>query len=353
MSQHSRSSSVKVVVTEKHVADIKRRLEMYPIELEPRIATLDKPLIIECACPGAQPVLWGPPELYPFKPPGYEEGGVRFGAVPVSLEDQIAEDVEAIQAGAVALQHDPRDPETGLCTTQGPQQASMQAEIYSGVFHQVDAIPLETTYKRAPDGSADYVSLAQELLDLGRGNRYCQGAVVMWPPGNSYPPNYAKSVQETIRYMETHNIKPIHKLRSSYHVRQLERLLIDTGVMTRKPFVLVHDMGHPFGWPMDMEPWMPIELITSIMQTKQRIPDSVIGVYSGGRNWLPTTMTAIIAGVDIVRTGIEDIYWMYPHRDDVVQRNVDTVRKIVEFCQLIGRPVATVPPGAPDSRDRA
>lgn len=57
---------------------------------------------------------------------------------------------------------------------------------------------------------------------------------------------------------------------------------------------------------------------------------------------MPITMTAILAGVDLVRVGIEDTYWMYPHRDDVIQKNMDCVNKIIDFCGLIGRRIAGV-----------
>ncbi len=53
-------------------------------------------------------------------------------------------------------------------------------------------------------------------------------------------------------------------------------------------------------------------------------------------------MTAVLAGVDFVRVGIEDVYWMYPHRDEVIQSNRECVQKVVDFCQLIGRRIADV-----------
>jgi len=68
----------------------------------------------------------------------------------------------------------------------------------------------------------------------------------------------------------------------------------------------------------------------------------VIGVFSGGRNWMPITMTAILAGVDFVRVGIEDYYWMYPHKDEVIHSNLECIKKIVDFCGLIGRRLAGV-----------
>lgn len=45
-------------------------------------------------------------------------------------------------------------------------------------------------------------------------------------------------------------------------------------------------------------------------------------------------------GVDIVRIGIEDLYWMYPHRDEIIQENIECIRKVTQFCELIGREVA-------------
>lgn len=331
--------------TGKKVKDTEELLvniaEKHPIELEERIDTLSKPLILECACPGWQPKYWGPPRAYPVrKPYGYEEGGIRYPAVPCSIEEQVQALIQAVKAGAAAVHIHPRDPKDCL-TAHDPR---LVKEVYDKIFEEVDAISIQHNWERTEDGEVDYTgSLAHDLLSLGNGNRYCQGAVVLWPPADAYPPKYTKYVQEGIKYMEKHEIKPIHKLRSYYSVRQLKRVLIDTGIMTNTPYVLVHDMGHPFGWPMDMDPWMPVDLIISIVQTKQRLGEEVvIGVFSGGRNWMPITMTAILAGADFVRVGIEDCYWMYPHKDEIIQSNIDAVKKIVDFCGLIGRRIASV-----------
>jgi 3-keto-5-aminohexanoate cleavage enzyme len=319
---------------EEEIANV---LAANPIEFEEKIPTLDRPLIIENAFPGWQPRNWGPKKLYPSLPPGYKEGGIRFEAVPTSVEEQVTQSVEAVKAGAACLHIHPRSPDKDASALNDPKA---MAEIYDAVFQKVDAVTLQHTWSMK-EGLIDYVTHGEKVLKLGEGNKYCQGAVVLWPPADTYPVNYTTEVQRGVKFMLDNDIKPIHKLRSSYGVRKLKRLLIDTGVEPG-PYVLVHDMGHPFGWPMDQDPWMPIDLITSINQTRQRIPDSVIGVYSGGRNWLPITIIAILAGVDIVRAGIEDSYWIYPHRDDVIQRNIDAVKKITEFAHLIGREVATV-----------
>jgi 3-keto-5-aminohexanoate cleavage enzyme len=311
----------------------------HPIELDEQINTLSKPLIIENACPGWQSKMWAPPRAYPVKkPPNYKEGGVRFPAVPVTFEDQAQIQIDAIKAGCAAVHIHARDPKDGF----GSEDLKLLTEVYDRILAKVDAVSMQHSWIWREDLSLDYITEAKKLLEMGQGNRYCQGAVVLWPVGDSYAPNYAKDVQEGVRFMEENDLKPIQKIRSSYHLRQFQRVLVDTGVLTKKPYVLVHDMGHPFGWPMDQDPWWPVEMITSLVQTKQRMgEDCVIGVTSGGRNWMPITMMAIMAGVDIVRVGIEDCYWMYPHLDEVIQRNQDTVEKIVTFCKLIGRPLAS------------
>jgi 3-keto-5-aminohexanoate cleavage enzyme len=329
--------------TEEELQDLLVRIaDKHPIELEGRINTLDKPLIIDCACPGWQPKYWGPPRAYPGqKPLGYKEGGIRYPAVPCTIEEQAHTIIEAVKAGAATVHIHPRNPKNCLAS-HDPQ---LLKQVYDKVFEEVDPISIQHTWQRTEDREVDYTSsYAKELLKMGNGsNRYCQGAVVLWPPADDYPYQYTKYVQDGVRFMEEHDIRPVHMIRNTYSARKLKRVLIDTKVLTKKPFILVHDMGHPFGWPMDMDPWMPIDLIISIVQTKQRLgEDNVIGVFSGGRNWMPITMTAILAGVDFVRVGIEDCYWMYPHKDKVIQSNIEAVKKIVNFCELIDREIATI-----------
>ncbi len=328
-------------LTKAQIAAIEKAFKMLPIEIEPRIDTLARPLIIESACPGWQPKHWGPPDIYPTRPPGYQAEGVRFGAVPITIEEQAKADIEAIKAGAAALHHHPRDPETGITAVMTARESELKARCYDLVFAQVDAVTMEHTWMYTADGSLDYLKKMKELLEMGKGNKYCQGALVMWPPAKSYPPRYDESVQEGVTMMEKNGIKPINKVRSVFNVREMKKVLIDSGVMKKEPFIIAHDMGHPFGWPMDIDPWMPIELISGLMQTRARVPNCITAVETGGRNWLPITLTAILAGVDLVRVGIEDCYYMYPHRDDVIPDNVDTVKKIVDFAHLIGREVAT------------
>lgn len=312
----------------------------HPVEYEEQIDTLDSPLIIECACPGWQPREWPSPDAYPEPlPQNYEEGGVRYPPVPCSIEEQAEEIVKAVEAGCAAAHIHPRDPDDCLATS----DVDLLAQVYDRIFERTDAVSLQHSWERTPEG-VDHVEMAKEHLEAADGgNKYIQGALVLWPPADSFPDNYPESAQVGVEFYHEHGIKPIHKVRSSYGARQLHRNIVQEGYAPDdEPIVVIHDMGHPYGWPMDDNEWMPIEMMSTIGQTKQRFPDdTIIGVYSGNRNWMPVTMMAILAGVDMVRIGIEDPYFMYPHKDEVIQENIDCVRKITEFCERIGREMAS------------
>jgi len=320
------------------VSTIARR---HPIELEERIDTLADPLIIECASPGWQPDVWPPEDAYPEGnlPPNYTEAGdTRYPAVPCSIEDQARTLIDAVEEGCAATHVHPRDPEDCL----GTDDVALLADIYDRVFEETDAVTVQHSWQLTDD-SIDYVEIAEEKLAAADGsNRYIQASIVLWPPFDSYPGRYTERVAEGVEFYRDHDIKPIHKVRSEYDSRKLYRELERTGLTDEDPLCVFHDMGHPFGWPLDQDPWMPIEMIAGLEGTKQRFPeDTVIGVCSGGRNWLPITMEAIVRGVDYVRVGIEDYYWMYPHRDEVIQHNIDCVRKVVKMCEILGREIAT------------
>ncbi|PSQ50966.1 hypothetical protein BRD15_00315 [Halobacteriales archaeon SW_6_65_15] len=247
--------------------------------------------------------------------------------------------IKASETGCAAAHIHPRDPEDCL----GTDDVDLLADIYRRIFDETDVVSVQHSWQLTADDSIDYVDMAEQKLAAADGSNRCiQGSVVLWPPFDSYPKRYTERMREGVEFYREHDIKPIHKVRSSYDTRRLYRDLESHGLLDDDPLCVFHDMGHPFGWPLDQDPWMPVEMITGLEQTKQRFSDdTVIGVCSGGRNWLPITMEAIMRGVDYVRIGIEDYYWMYPHKDEVIQRNMDVVNKIIDFCEILGREVAT------------
>ena len=91
----------------------------------------------------------------------------------------------------------------------------------------------------------------------------------------------------------------------------------------------------------NQDPWSYLQLIANMNIVKANIPESIVGLYPGGRNWLPMVTMGIMAGVDIVRVGIEDCYWLYPHKDEIIKKNSDVVKMTVDIATTLGRRVVT------------
>ena len=68
----------------------------------------------------------------------------------------------------------------------------------------------------------------------------------------------------------------------------------------------------------------------------------VLGLHPGGRNWLPVSVVGLLYGAQYVRVGIEDLFFLWPHRNDIPTKTSQTVQMIVDLCKVLGREVATV-----------
>ncbi len=295
----------------------------FPIEREPKIMTMDKPLIIESACPGWQP------------------GGERFPAVPRTIAEQVREISDSVKAGAIAVHVHPRNPETGHMEM-SPQ---LLKEVMDGVFDEAgDCVTLPHSWWPVTGGEVDYISHTDELLELGQGNKYVQGSVIL-PIGHYAERRKSHFSDATtiagIRHLEACKVKPVYLLYDSAAHWRFKRAVLDEGASTWKPYVMCLNFGKHDAHAIEQDPWSYLQLITNYNMVQTTIPDSVIGVYPGGRNWLPILCLGIMMGASIVRVGIEDCYWLYPHKDEIIKKNADTVKMAVEMAQLLGRRVVT------------
>ena len=72
-----------------------------------------------------------------------------------------------------------------------------------------------------------------------------------------------------------------------------------------------------------------------------RMLDEYLTGWPGGRNWLPFTTLAMMLGFDMVRVGMEDSVYVYPHRNEKLATSVQAVRKVVAIANELGREIAT------------
>ena len=64
--------------------------------------------------------------------------------------------------------------------------------------------------------------------------------------------------------------------------------------------------------------------------------DSTIIACTGGRTSSHLATLAILLGVH-VRVGMEDTVWKWPHRDDLIQSNVEVFQQISGIAAALGR----------------
>src|SRR5690606_12994511 len=86
------------------------------------------------------------------------------------------------------------------------------------------------------------------------------------------------------------------------------------------------------------DPWNYVYMMT-LQQTLAA--NAVKGACAGGRNWLPFTTMAMMLGFDMVRVGMADTVYLYPHRDETIQSTAQAERKVVAIANELGREIAT------------
>jgi uncharacterized protein (DUF849 family) len=306
---------------------------MYPAPSLPQIPTMGKKLIVESCIPGWQPPRW------------YSERGIH-NLPPLTVEDQAQAIADCVKAGAAIIHTHPRDPndptEFGKVKIYAPK---LLAEIHDRAFDMVgDFVTMTHAWVWDLDKSPyiDYISDAEELLEVGKGNKYVQGSVIMtWGILHYGQPEHGgQPYIDGMKWLEAHDVKPIYQMHMSRFMG-IKRTLFDSGVSKWKPYVINIHTGKHLDEQIDFDPWGRIETIKNIHMLRQFEPGSINGVYAGGRNWLPVTVEGIMEGVDIVRAGIEDQYWLWPHRDDISTYASQTTELVVTIAKALGKEIAT------------
>lgn len=312
----------------------------FPVLHQPKLPTMGKKVALEACIPGWQPKAW------------FEKRGVTT-LPPITIQEQADAIVECVKAGACAIHTHPRDPDTGRTLVPfTPDLAKRHGEVLTEVmdraFSKVDFVTAHHTWGMAQKGMAtDYVADTVELLKLGKergmGNRYVQSAMLMSIPGyqTNLPIHTKESIQEGVRYYEAHDVKPMFSM-ESFFIPTMKSWVFDTGIVKSKPYWIALQEGKHLDDRIFADPWCQIEVITSIQLVRNAFgDDAFIALHPAGRNWLVAATTALMNGVELIRTGIEDIYWLYPHRDDIAVKASDSTLILATIAKSLGRELYT------------
>ena len=314
----------------------------FPVAKAPKIPTMlgclgNGKVVIEAAIPGWQPVWWWRDRGVEDLPPGSNGG-------PKCIQEQADAIIECVKAGASVIHTHPRDPSDGLARIHAPK---LLAAINDEAFSEVDFITAHHTWgwDFMKSWETDYISYPKELLELGKGNKYVQAGMLMSIPAYSMarPVHSARSIVEGAKFFEENHIKPMIST-ESFAIQQMIQTLIDSGVAKSKPYWIAIQIGKHVDQYTSQDPWSYQLAIATMDMVKRNVPakDLFLGFHPAGRNWLPITVVGLLYGAQIIRVGLEDQFYLYPHRDDISHKPSDTVELVAKIVKDLGREVATV-----------
>ncbi len=156
-------------------------------------------------------------------------------------------------------------------------------------------------------------------------------------PGGITPPAL---LQAEAAYLMEKGIKPGLGLHEEGNIDQVRVYLIETGILSP-----------PLHWgllPCWVQPGDSLfdevdaadYLIRSVRRIRAIDPDGVISVATAGRPSYYLTGLAMLMGLSI-RVGVEDTYWKWPHKDDLLPDTVTAFKDMRTAAEIFGRRLAT------------
>lgn len=237
--------------------------------------------------------------------------------------------IECIEAGSTAIHIHVRD-DKGTPVTD------------VGKFHEI-IDPIREKYGRKIfiDGCCVFGKTAKEtlgpvidgLLEMTPINTtavYCGDTVL------AVPPQY---MQEKTKFVQDMGVKPMIALYGDGDFDNARRYLIDTGIL-EKPYYWNILPNLPGGSPMPNPQAMCESLLFFLRRINEIDPNPVVLVCASGRASSFLSTLSVLLGLHI-RVGMEDTIYRWPHKDDLIEKNVDATRSAINIVHDLGLEVAS------------
>ncbi len=150
----------------------------------------------------------------------------------------------------------------------------------------------------------------------------------------------SKRMQAQVQFMQENGIKPEVAVYCDADIDRAKAFLIDTGIIKQPiwwDLLPSYAMGST---PIYDEFAMAEYLIWHVRQIRRIDPDGVIMVAGSGRPSSYLTAMAIILGLH-VKVGMEDTYFRWPHKDDIIESNAEVIAETISIANILGRRAAT------------
>lgn len=277
--------------------------------------------------------------------------------LPVSTKEVAREVGAAYKAGASMWHFHPRDEETGVIFMPLEKRLRIHKEWCDAVFDVAPDIITDVgaIYVAPPivqGGLVDEKSILAEtrvapfvdpVVEFGPNNRYVELAIVLCHTAalgrgsNFLSFNNKAGVVSDVELLQSRGIRVEISPFKHSDLLDAKEWLIDTGI-ARSPLILDALMGvHN-----SPNPKSTTEALEWLLTYARMMPKGVLWqVIMGGRYWLPLTVAAIMLGADIVRIGMEDAVYMYPHKNETIRSNGEVVQAVAQIARNLGREIAT------------
>ncbi len=146
-------------------------------------------------------------------------------------------------------------------------------------------------------------------------------------------------VIEKARLAQEAGAKPIISVYDDGDIDNARRFLVASGLLA-KPYYWLILPALPGCSPMHNPEQMVDGLMRMVRSIRDIDEDAFILVCAAGRASTYLATFAVLLGLH-VRVGMEDTLWPYPHRDDLIKRNVEQFQQMRQIASLLGRELMT------------
>jgi 3-keto-5-aminohexanoate cleavage enzyme len=157
--------------------------------------------------------------------------------------------------------------------------------------------------------------------------------------GDSLFAKPAPILMEKTRLIAESGAVPEIALYTDGDVSNADRFLIKSGLI-KTPAVWLILPALPGCSPMDNPRQMVEGLTRTVGAIRDIDPEAFIMVCAAGRAAMYVATLAAVMGLH-VRVGMEDTYWLWPHRDDRIESNLQAYGLAAKLSDVVGRPVAS------------
>ncbi|MFB0559985.1 MAG: 3-keto-5-aminohexanoate cleavage protein [Candidatus Lokiarchaeia archaeon] len=251
---------------------------------------------------------------------------------PYTTEEILKESMAVVDAGATALHIHTRDPATGLYTTDRKP-----------IHDVID--PLKEKYGKnvVIGGEALFGENFEELMYPIKAGLYEVSPVNTCGMfvGDALFANPPPFLQAATKYFQEHGTKPQIAVYNPGDIDNAYRWLIKPKII-EPPFEWIVVPAIPGAMPMTNSRAMIEALLFFERRIREVDPtDSpFITVCSSGRASSYITALTMLLGHN-VRVGMEDTIYQYPHKDDMLTNNTESIKITTALAEALGRRPAT------------